>query len=54
MHDGATRQAGVVTGEALAAQIRAYFATEKDVKAVYLFGSHARNDASRLSDAGAP
>ncbi len=50
MEAGVTRQTGVVTGEALAAQIRAYFATQKDVKEVYLFGSHARNDASRLSD----
>lgn len=50
MHEGATRQDGLVTGEALAGRIGSFFSGEQDVRAVYLFGSHARNDASRLSD----
>lgn len=39
-----------VSGPALAVRIQQYFAAEQDVRAVYLFGSHARHDASRRSD----
>ena len=36
--------------ETLASRIQEYFSARQEVQAVYLFGSHARNDASRHSD----